>query len=138
MWQVTFAEKLQMRINSLKKQKHWYLIHNWSKTFKGTFVNRGFSSLHGGSLKITLTVPLKLESFSRNQRHVKYLGTVMSVGGRALTPGTWKNAFLWQPRQNLWCWGVRFTKYFEELNRFNSLYTFNIRLYFILVFIMQH
>ena len=28
--QVTFAEKAQMKINSLLK-KHWYLIHAWSK-----------------------------------------------------------------------------------------------------------
>ena len=28
--QVTFAENPQMKINSLKLQKHWYLIHTWS------------------------------------------------------------------------------------------------------------
>ena len=56
-----------MKINSLKNQKHWYLIHNWSdKAFKGTVVNRALVSLHchickvGGSLEITLTI-----SFSR-------------------------------------------------------------------------
>ena len=30
-----------------------------NKAFKGTVVNRALPSLHGGSLKITLTVPLK-------------------------------------------------------------------------------
>ena len=53
----------QMKINSLKEQKDWYLIHTWSdKAFKGTIVNQTLSSLHGGSLEITLTcysVPLR-------------------------------------------------------------------------------
>ena len=57
---VTFAEKPQMKIISLKKQKHWYLINTWSeKAFKGTVVNRALPSVDGGSLKITLTVPYK-------------------------------------------------------------------------------
>ena len=44
--QVTFPEKLQMKLNSLKKQKHKYLIHIWSdKAFKGTVVNRALLSL---------------------------------------------------------------------------------------------
>ena len=34
------------------------LINYSDKAFKGTFVNRALSSLHGGSLEITLTVPL--------------------------------------------------------------------------------
>ena len=41
------------------KQKNGYLIHTWSdKVFKGTVVNRALPSLHGGSLKIIITVPL--------------------------------------------------------------------------------
>ena len=45
--------------NSLKKLKHWYLIHTWSdKVFKGTFVSLVLSSLYGGSLDITLIVAL--------------------------------------------------------------------------------
>ena len=48
-----------MKMNSLKKQKNAYLIHTWSdEAFKGTVVNRTMSSLHGGSLEITLTVPI--------------------------------------------------------------------------------
>ena len=45
---------------SLKKQKHGYLIHRGpDKAFKGTVVNRAYTSLHGGSHEITFTVPLK-------------------------------------------------------------------------------
>ena len=48
-----------MKIYSLKKQKHGYLIHTWSdKAFNGTVVNRAMSSVHGESLGNTLTVPL--------------------------------------------------------------------------------
>ena len=39
-----------------------YQIHTWSdKAFKGTVVNRELLSLHGGSLEITLTVPLSIK-----------------------------------------------------------------------------
>ena len=48
-----------MKMISLKKQKHGYLVHTWSdKAFMGTVVNRTLSSLHGVSLEITLTVSL--------------------------------------------------------------------------------
>ena len=43
----------------LNKFEHTYLcIHRTHKGFKGTVVNRGLPSLHGGSLDIILTVPL--------------------------------------------------------------------------------
>ena len=43
------VENPQMKINSLKKQKHRYLIHTLSdKAFKGTVVNRTLRSLHEG------------------------------------------------------------------------------------------
>ena len=44
--------------NSLKKQKHWYLIHTWTATaFKRTVVNfQTLPSLHEGSVNITLMV----------------------------------------------------------------------------------
>ena len=51
-----------MKRNSLKKQKHGYLIHTLSdKVFKGNLVNRALPSLLGGSLenKMKLTAPLK-------------------------------------------------------------------------------
>ena len=42
-----------------KKHKNRNLIHTWSdKAFKDTVLNRVFPSVHGGSLRITLTVPL--------------------------------------------------------------------------------
>ena len=42
-----------------KNKKHGVLINTWSKnTFEGIVVNRELQSLNGGSLKITLTVPL--------------------------------------------------------------------------------
>ena len=47
-----------MVINSLKKQKHAFLVHTGlDKAFKGTVMNRALSSLHGDSLEIMLTVP---------------------------------------------------------------------------------
>ena len=46
--EVTFTEEPQIKINSLKKQKNWILIHTWTeKAFKGTVV-------------YPLTVPLNL------------------------------------------------------------------------------
>ena len=48
-----------MKINSLDKQKHGYLINTWSdKDFKGTVVNQALLYLREWSLKITLTVPV--------------------------------------------------------------------------------
>ena len=50
-----------MKINNLKtKQKHEYLSHKSDNAFKGTVVYRELPSLNGGSLEITLTVPLTL------------------------------------------------------------------------------
>ena len=50
---VTFAEKLQIKIANLNKQKHEYLIHKLSeKGFKGIGVNQAVPSLHQGQLKI--------------------------------------------------------------------------------------
>ena len=44
-----------------KEQKHWYLIHTWlEKPFKCTVIIQALPTLHGGSLKITLTVPLTI------------------------------------------------------------------------------
>ena len=49
---------LRKKTLSNLKKRH-YLQHYWSdKGFKSTFVNRVLPSLHGGSLEITLTVPL--------------------------------------------------------------------------------
>ena len=56
--QVTFVENPQMKINSLKKQKPGFLIHNWSdKAFRGTVVNRALSYLLEVLHQITNTVP---------------------------------------------------------------------------------
>jgi len=56
----TFAEKPEMKINSLKKQKHGYLIHTWSdKAFKNTNVNWELGCLRGGSFEIMFTFPLR-------------------------------------------------------------------------------
>ena len=57
---LTFGENPQLKIISILNYKHWYLIHTWSdKAFDGTVVNR--ASLLGGSLEITLTVPLIID-----------------------------------------------------------------------------
>ena len=50
-----------IRVKNCKtRKKRQYLPLYWSdKDFKGTFVNRALSSLHGESLKITLAVPLR-------------------------------------------------------------------------------
>ena len=56
--QVTSAENPQIKINSLKKKKRWYLIHTWSDiAFKGITGNQTLPSLLERSLEITLTVP---------------------------------------------------------------------------------
>ena len=45
--------------DNLKIEKRQYLSHYWSdKNFRENVVNRERSSLHDGSLEITLTVPL--------------------------------------------------------------------------------
>ena len=45
--QVIFAEKLQIKITSLWKQKHKYLIHTRpDKAVEGTVVNRTFKFLY--------------------------------------------------------------------------------------------
>jgi len=52
-----------MKMKSLKKQKHAYLIHTWSdKAFKGRVVHRALPSLHGWSLEIKRSVPLKVST----------------------------------------------------------------------------
>jgi len=46
-----------MKIKSLKKQKHGYLIHSLSDNdIKGIVVNRALPYLHEGLLEITLSV----------------------------------------------------------------------------------
>ena len=63
-----FRREPTNEINSLKKQKHWYLIHTWSeKAVKGTVVNLTLPSLHGGSFEITPTVPLSKEYQKRKK-----------------------------------------------------------------------
>ena len=63
--------KSQMKMNSLKKQKHGYLNHTWSeKAFKGSLVNRGLPSLHKGSIEITLTVPLRKVTETHSNENV--------------------------------------------------------------------
>ena len=50
-----------MKINSLKKQKHGYLIHSCSdKTFKGIDVDWTCHPINGSFIEITVPVPLKL------------------------------------------------------------------------------
>ena len=41
-------------------RKKGYTVVQWYKGFMGTVVSRAFQSLHGRSLKTTLTVPLML------------------------------------------------------------------------------
>ena len=62
-----FVEKSEMKMNSLKMNKHECLIQTWSgKAFKGPVVNRALPSLDGGSLEITLTVPLIIIAINNN------------------------------------------------------------------------
>ena len=52
-----------LKLSELSTYKIWkgdnaFHIVDQSKVFKGTVVNRALPFLHGGSLEITLTVPL--------------------------------------------------------------------------------
>ena len=57
-----FSTKVQMAhfyLILLNLEKRQYLPHYWSNEgLKGTLVTRAVSTCHGGSLEITLTVPL--------------------------------------------------------------------------------
>ena len=57
MAQVSFAEKPQMKIKSLHKKKHAYLIHT-RKALKGTIVNQAVPSLPRGLLESTVSLKL--------------------------------------------------------------------------------
>ena len=67
--------KLQQKMISFKNYKILYLIHSWlGKALKGTVANLAKSTFHGGSLEITLTVPLGRYFFNENSKHFhKYL-----------------------------------------------------------------
>ena len=49
-----FFRETTIKIIILNNYEHWYPIE--TKLFKGTFVNRALSSLHKGSLEITLII----------------------------------------------------------------------------------
>ena len=55
------------------RNKHiWLKTHTWiRKSFMGTFVNWTLPSLHGGPLRITLTVPSVLCDLLKIQGYVK-------------------------------------------------------------------
>ena len=55
--QVTLLKNSQLKIIGFHIYKHWYLIHTYQT--KGTVVNRVLPTVHGGSLEIMLTTPLK-------------------------------------------------------------------------------
>ena len=70
------------KINSLEKQKKIYLFcTEQTKLLKGTVVNRTLSSLHGGSLEITLTVPLKVQirNYVNQRPNLKYLSRGLNL-----------------------------------------------------------
>ena len=59
--QVTFSVTTKLKIISFQNYKHWCITYTWSdNAFNGTVVKRAKSSLYGGSLENTLTVPLKI------------------------------------------------------------------------------
>jgi len=63
-----FRREPTNEINSLKKQKYWYLIHTWSeKAVKGTVVNQTLPSLHGHLFEIMPTLPLSKEYQKRKK-----------------------------------------------------------------------
>ena len=58
----SLSQRTRKENEQIKKEKQWYLIHTWSdKAFKDIVVNRALPNLHGWSLEITHTVPLRLE-----------------------------------------------------------------------------
>ena len=59
---VNSVKNMQLKKISFWMYKHGYLIHTWSdEAFKSTVGNRTLSSFLGGSLEITLTVPLTIK-----------------------------------------------------------------------------
>jgi len=55
----SLLQKTQTNKNEKYKQtKTHHMYDNRQKVFKGTVTNQALSYLHGGSLEITLTVPL--------------------------------------------------------------------------------
>ena len=62
------------KLNTFRVRKLQYLSHFY---FKGTVVNWAFSSLHGGSLIFTLTVPLMVSTVIQKFRY--YYAYILAI-----------------------------------------------------------
>ena len=74
-WVNRFCKEITITDNQIL-----YLINTWSdKSVKGIVVNRVLSSLHGGSIEITLTVFLKELILSENKSPILRIRNATSL-----------------------------------------------------------
>ena len=73
--------------------KNEVIFHSFDQIFKGNVVNRAFSSLHGGSLQSTVTVPLMLIYSTRRRR--SHFFTKLRTRDWSLV---WMSWWPWAPR----------------------------------------
>ena len=74
-------------------RKNEVIFHSFDQIFKGNVVNRAFSSLHGGSLQSTVTVPLMLIYSTRRRR--SHFFTKLRTRD---WPLVWMSWWPWAPR----------------------------------------
>ena len=120
------AYKKQQR-NSRRKNVCIFHIFDQIKCFKGTVVNRTLTSLHGGSLEITLTVPLTEKSLCYNLNQRIYhcpesTGLVFRENQRRGRLPSLKASILWALEiMNGFCWIKKLPIYGPKSNTSQDL-----------------
>ena len=94
--QITFLKKSQLKIISFLEIETLYIIHTWpEKASNGTLVNRVLQTLHGGSLKITLTVPLNEKRHFWYESFIKQFFSFFFVTNLFSWPTMTASYFIW-------------------------------------------